>query len=345
MDRLGKIKRVLKAATHVHRQLLPPSDLVQNKVCTDEEEKSKLERKRAHSPEAEDIDDTTPWGCKTGLSLSLYDYQNPVCTDKEEKYILKRKRAHSPKAEDIDDIRPWGCKTGLSLSLYDDQNPVCTDKEEKYILKRKRAHSPEAEDIDDTTPWGCKTGLSLSLYDDLNPVCTDKEEKYILKRNRAHSPEAEDIDDTTPWGCKTGLSLYDDPWKIKKVLTGTDVQGHHNRLLLPYDLAESLVCPVLTDEEKSKLDSGEGTEIKFCDVNDNMSVHSLLLKMWPSSGSYVLIRNWTGDFVKRRELKKGDEIGLQWDKFNHRFNFSVLRSFSRSSVPVKLSGLDSANMD
>ncbi|KAI9124961.1 hypothetical protein K1719_003577 [Acacia pycnantha] len=253
MDRLGKKKRVPKAATHVHRQQLPPSDLVQNKVCTDEEEKSKL--------------------------------------------------------------------------------------------KRKRAHSPEAEDIDDITPWGCKTYLSLSLYDDQNPVCNDIEEKSKLKRKRAHSPEAEDIDDTTPWGCKTGLSLYDDPWKIKKVLTGTDVQGHHNRLLLPYDLVESLVCPVLTDEEKSKLDSGEGTEIKFCDVNDNMSVHSLLLKKWPSSGSYVLIRNWTGNFVKRRELKKGDEIGLQWDKFNHRFNFSVLRSFSRSFVPVKSSVLDSANMD
>ncbi|KAI9125415.1 hypothetical protein K1719_004031 [Acacia pycnantha] len=194
------------------RQQLPPSDLVQNKVCTDEEEKSKLKRKRAHSPEAEDIDDITPWGCKTGLSVSLYDDQNPVCTDKEEKYILKRKRAHSPEAEDIDDITPWDCKTGLSLSLYEDRNPVCIDKEEKYILKRKRAHSPEAEDIDDITPWGCKTGLSLSLYDDRNPVCTDKEEKSILKRKRAHSPEAEDIDDTTPWGCKTGLSLslYDD---------------------------------------------------------------------------------------------------------------------------------------
>ncbi|KAI9125176.1 hypothetical protein K1719_003792 [Acacia pycnantha] len=212
------------------------------------------------------------------------------------------------------------------------QNKVCIDEEEKSKLKRKRAHSPEAEDIDDITPWGCKTDLSLSLYDDQNPVCTDKEEKSKLKRKRAHSPEAEDIDDTTPWGCKTGLSLYDDPWKIKKVL-------------LPYDLVESLVCPVLTDEEKSKLDSGEGTEIKFCDVNNNMSVHSLLLKKWPSSGSYVLIRNWTDDFVKRRELKKGDEIGLQWDKFNHCFNFSVLRSFSRSSVPVKSSVLDSANMD
>ncbi|KAK4259495.1 hypothetical protein QN277_005820 [Acacia crassicarpa] len=174
-----------------------------------------------------------------------------------------------------------------------------------------------------------------------NAVCTNEMKR---KRKRADPSESEDIDDNTPWGCKTGLSLYDDPWKIKKVLTDTDVQSHHNRLLLPSDSVQGLVCPVLTDVEKSKLDSGEGTEIKFCDVDNNMSVHSLVLKKWESSGSFVLIGNWTGDFVKRRELKKGDQIGLQWDKYYHRFNFTVLRSFSRSSVPVNLSASDHVNM-
>ncbi|XP_028755812.1 B3 domain-containing protein At2g33720-like [Neltuma alba] len=132
-----------------------------------------------------------------------------------------------------------------------------------------------------------------------------------------------DQNSATPWGCSTDLRIYDDPWKIKKVLTATDVLRHHNRLLLAAVLVQNLVCTVLTDDESFKLDSGDGAEIKFWDV-DTMSLHTLVLKKWASTGSFVLIGKWNDDFVKRRNLKKGDEIGFQWDKFNRRFNFSVL---------------------
>ncbi|XP_054778187.1 B3 domain-containing protein At2g33720-like [Prosopis cineraria] len=141
-------------------------------------------------------------------------------------------------------------------------------------------------------------------------------------RKRVHCFEREEID-STPWGCSTLLKIYDDPWKIKKVLTATDVLRHHNRLLLASDMVQNLVCTVLTDEESFKLDAGDGAEIKLWDV-DTMSLHCLVLKKWASSGSFVLIGKWNEDFLKRRNLKKGDEIGLQWDKFNHRFNISVL---------------------
>jgi hypothetical protein len=57
---------------------------------------------------------------------------------------------------------------------------------------------------------------------------------------------------------------------------------------------------------------------------DTKSGYQLLFK-WRESGSYVVIERWKEDFAKRRELKKGDEIGLYWDPGNSRFNFSLLR--------------------
>ncbi|KAK4259481.1 hypothetical protein QN277_005807 [Acacia crassicarpa] len=129
-----------------------------------------------------------------------------------------------------------------------------------------------------------------------------------------------------PWGCETGLSLCYDPWKIKRVLTATDVDGGHNRLFLGSKLVRNLVLPVLTDEERSKLDARKRVEINFCDVNNNMSIHTLILKKW-KCGRIVVIGNWNRDFVRRRGLNEGDQIGLQWDEYEHRFNFSVLRPF------------------
>ena len=35
--------------------------------------------------------------------------------------------------------------------------------------------------------------------------------------------------------------------------------------------------------------------------------------------------NWIKDFVARRGLRKGDEIGFQWNPFKNGFDFSVLQ--------------------
>lgn len=145
----------------------------------------------------------------------------------------------------------------------------------------------------------------------------------------------------SPWdSCTTDLKLYEDPWKLKKVLTATDVSPHQNRLLLPSDSVQSLVFPVLTNDEISKLDSG--VVIHFYDIDsDGISDQkknsdgidsSLKMKRWASNGSYVLIGNWNDDFIKRRNLKEGDEIGFQWDKYNQRFNFSVLTNYLANKV-------------
>ncbi|KAF7842955.1 B3 domain-containing protein [Senna tora] len=101
--------------------------------------------------------------------------------------------------------------------------------------------------------------------------------------------------------------MYEDPWKIKKVLTASDL-GKLNRLLLDSDSKESLVT----------------AGVRVWDM-ETKSMHELVMKRWASFKNCVLIGDWNQDFVKRRGLKKGDQIGLHWDSCNNCFNFSVLK--------------------
>lgn len=135
--------------------------------------------------------------------------------------------------------------------------------------------------------------------------------------------------------CSTALRLYDDPWKIKKVLTTSDL-GKLNRLLLSTEnpMEDMLVSLMGNNNNKNKNNNNNnedlGRLVRVWDV-ETKSMHQLILKQWSSIKNYVLIGNWNQDFVRRRDLKKGDEIGLQWDPYNFCLNFSVLK---RSSVGV-----------
>ncbi|XP_020203270.1 B3 domain-containing protein At2g33720 [Cajanus cajan] len=124
------------------------------------------------------------------------------------------------------------------------------------------------------------------------------------------------------WGYSTNLMIYDDPWKIKKELTKSDL-GNLSRLLLSKELIEELVLPVLTLESQREAMNEKGTKISIWDV-DTQSMHYLVFKFWSSSRSYVFIDNWTKDFVHRRGLKIRDEIGFHWDPYKNRFDFSIL---------------------
>lgn len=124
-------------------------------------------------------------------------------------------------------------------------------------------------------------------------------------------------------GVSTTLRLYDDPWKIKKMLTASDL-GILSRLLLSADLVKKQILPVLGADQARATDTEEGSQVKIWDM-DTKSMHQLVLKRWSSSKSYVLIGKWNQDFVRRRELKKGDEVGFQWNPYNYAFNFCVLK--------------------
>ena len=132
-----------------------------------------------------------------------------------------------------------------------------------------------------------------------------------------------DVETIRNWECSTELMLYDDPWRIKKVLTQTDL-GNNSRLLLNKELAQDLVVSVLGSEAAEN----EGVNVAVWDVDTN-SLHSLVFKIRPSNKSPVFKENWIKDFVVRRVLKKGDEIGMHWDPYKKRFDFSVLRAYRR----------------
>ncbi|CAL0305059.1 unnamed protein product [Lupinus luteus] len=71
----------------------------------------------------------------------------------------------------------------------------------------------------------------------------DKKDDYIGAGKRACNRL-----ETMRWGYSLDLMIYDDPWKIKKVLQKSDL-GNISRLLLSKYSAENLVLPVLNTNE------------------------------------------------------------------------------------------------
>ncbi|KAJ7979690.1 B3 domain-containing protein [Quillaja saponaria] len=174
------------------------------------------------------------------------------------------------------------------------------------------------------------TDLTLSLSHTTSPSIASSSSSPEKKASNSDSSKTnsrkrtlKNKQDQDLLGVSTTLKLYEDPWKIKKILNQSDL-GSLSRLLLANDLVEKYVLPVLGVEEASKTETIKGTKIRIWD-SDTGSNHELVFKRWNSSKSYVFIENWTKEFVKRRELKKGDEIGFYWDSYNCKFNFSVLK--------------------
>jgi hypothetical protein len=92
-----------------------------------------------------------------------------------------------------------------------------------------------------------------------------------------------------------------------------------DKLMLDKDLAEELVLPVLV----AGSDVESGTLVTIFD-SDTESRHVLVFKRCEGcSTNYVFFGNWFHDFVRRRGLKKGDEIGFHWDPYMKHFDFSV----------------------
>jgi len=182
--------------------------------------------------------------------------------------------------------------------------------------------------------------LCLSLGGSCFPSCcstiTDEYIDFITKKRKPVEQETNLIStknkkikitndaaivETRNWDCSTEFMLYDDPWKIKKVLTQTDL-GQNDRLLLNKELANDLVVSVLG----AKAAQDKGVNVKLWDIDTN-SLHSLVFKIRPSNQSPVFKETWIRDFVLRRGLKKGDEIGMHLDLYKQQFDFSVLRPY------------------
>ncbi|KAM7491382.1 hypothetical protein LguiA_034303 [Lonicera macranthoides] len=116
------------------------------------------------------------------------------------------------------------------------------------------------------------------------------------------------------------LTLYKDPWKIKKVLTTSDVDGSC-RLLLSTKAVEKYVFSSMDENDARLCRTGIGKKFVVWDADQSFA-HTLFLKKWANTKYFVLTSNWKKNFVTRKGLKKGDKIGLAWD--GAKFYFKLL---------------------
>ncbi|KAL5746384.1 hypothetical protein ACOSP7_027530 [Xanthoceras sorbifolium] len=131
------------------------------------------------------------------------------------------------------------------------------------------------------------------------------------------------ITNTSSSTVSTELELYSDPWTIKKRLTKSDLNGL-SRLLIGKNLIHEHVLPLMSADAVQLVESGTGIIVCVWD-HDTHSTHQLMFKKWSqSSKAYILSLAWTKDFVKRRDLKVGDQIGLFWDCHQSMFGFRIL---------------------
>ncbi|XP_022774157.1 B3 domain-containing protein At2g33720-like [Durio zibethinus] len=122
----------------------------------------------------------------------------------------------------------------------------------------------------------------------------------------------------------TELRPGHDPWCIKKQLFESDL-GNMSRLLLASKVVESHIFPFWNADQLTKAKEGLPVSVWDCDTK---AEHEMIFRQW-NKGTNVLIKNWIMDFVTRRELKLGDEIGFYWDDCSSRFKFSVLNQAAR----------------
>nr|POE55676.1 putative b3 domain-containing protein [Quercus suber] len=127
-----------------------------------------------------------------------------------------------------------------------------------------------------------------------------------------------------------GHEVEKDTWVIKKRVEASYSNEQWVRLFLETDLVKKHVLTELEQKYIEDFITKYGVQVVVWDF-DTKSEHQLIFKQ-RTNGSNVFVEDWTKEFVIRRELKEGDEIGLFWDKSNSRFNFSILkRNFCRES--------------
>ncbi|KAK3220649.1 hypothetical protein Dsin_014619 [Dipteronia sinensis] len=144
-----------------------------------------------------------------------------------------------------------------------------------------------------------------------------------IRSFRNYTPEEEEEERRR--GVTTWLQLYPDPWKIKKKLKMSDLGGL-SRFLIPANLVDNHVKPFMVRAglfDKVIETSSDGLRVFVWDV-ETESEHKMVFKRWNSSGSFILSGSWCPEFVHRRDLKEGDEVGFLWDPYSSRFLFRVL---------------------
>lgn len=167
----------------------------------------------------------------------------------------------------------------------------CASKNERMVVNTQN-----------TSPYATKNGRQVSLA----------HLGYISREER-------DIEIANNVSTELTVSV-DDLWDLKKKLMKSDV-GTQTRLLISKEFAYKHILKYFTEEDIIKVEDKDHEGLKF--DSDARTTHELCFKRWNSTKSYIFNKNWR-DFVIRRELNEGDEIGLFWNPYASRLHFSVL---------------------
>ncbi|CAN0901317.1 B3 domain-containing protein At4g02870 [Linum grandiflorum] len=184
-------------------------------------------------------------------------------------------------------------------------------------------------------PSGSATEVGSALDNSANSVRNKLEIfteawRKLGEMKRRYSREDEEREKAK--GVSTKLKLYEDPWTIRKKLKSVEVRTEEPQggaLLIDSTTAKEHIMPVLTREDKEKLVKNVSVDVRLWDV-DTRSAHGLSLvrrKVQLRSKVHHVVGfggRWNQDFVKRRRLKEGDEVGLCWDHNASRFNFRLI---------------------
>ncbi|KAL4599563.1 hypothetical protein ACB092_11G135500 [Castanea dentata] len=134
-----------------------------------------------------------------------------------------------------------------------------------------------------------------------------------------------------------GVSLklklgFDDPWVMRKRIEANYSNEQWFSLFMETIYAGTRILTACEQKRIEYKIIRYGLEIPVVVSDfDTKSEHQLLIKQ-RTNGSTVILEDWINEFVLRRGIKEGDEIGLFWEESNLRFNFSILkRKFSRES--------------
>ncbi|KAK9265374.1 hypothetical protein L1049_003524 [Liquidambar formosana] len=204
-----------------------------------------------------------------------------------------------------------------------DETNSCTSNHHPQVSRRRKNHDPREEVSTQLTLHNGSFSSNIKQKSKLF-VSFDNFGDFLvsLRIGQMKHYSREDEEEEKLLGVSTKLKLYEDPWKIKKRLKESDI-GNLSRLLLATESVQAHVIPMLGPDRAKDVETDAGLRVTIWDL-DTDTEHGLTFKRWLATGSYVFIKNWRQEFVKRRSLREGDEIGLFWDRFSSRFYFRVL---------------------
>lgn len=196
----------------------------------------------------------------------------------------------------------------------------------------KTNNQPELEEVSTDLKLGCGPCITQKRKSPENfasNVSLSYQASGIKRMKRKSDLEKEERHGGVSLKLKLG---FDDPWVMRKRIEANYTNEQWFSLFLETIYARKRI---LTACEQKRIEDAiirYGLEIPVVVWDfDTKSKHQVLIKQ-RTNGSTVILEDWINEFVLRRGIKGGDEIGLFWEESNLRFNFSILkRNFSKES--------------